>query len=153
MKWASQNPKRHGAELRWVNMAHNALNVFSQHRLTSAILPLLLPCFSAQRHIRPFRSHMTEASCKRAFCVFPRTFQLLLYLQHVANIKDGAVLSGVHVWGDVAVFVLNWHAPACKLHHLPAMLLVEIKERSLPDGSLEEEKHQVKTLSEGSEFR
>lgn len=59
------------------------------------------------------------------------------YLQHVADVKDGAVFSSVHVRRDVAVFVLDRHAPAGKLHHLSSMCTVEIKEWSLLQGSLE----------------
>lgn len=63
------------------------------------------------------------------------------HLQHVADVEDGAVLSGVHVRGDVTVFVLDRHTPACKLHHLSAMPSVEVKQRSLPQGSLGKIKH------------
>lgn len=59
------------------------------------------------------------------------------HLQHVADVENGAVLSGVHVRRDVAVFVLDRHAPAGKLHHLSSVCPVEIKERSLLQGSLE----------------
>lgn len=59
------------------------------------------------------------------------------HLQHVADIKDGAVFSGVHVWHDVAVFVLDGHAPAGKLHHLPTLGPVEVKQGRLLMGTLE----------------
>lgn len=59
------------------------------------------------------------------------------YLQHVADVEDGAVLSSVHVRRDVAVFVLDRHAPAGKLHHLSSTCTVEVKEWSLLQGSLE----------------
>lgn len=56
----------------------------------------------------------------------------------MADIKDGAVLSGVHVRHDVTVFVLDGHAPAGKLHHLPTLGPVEVKQGRLLQGSLEE---------------
>lgn len=55
----------------------------------------------------------------------------------MADVKNGAVLSGVHVRRDVTVFVLDRHAPTGKLHHLSSMCPVEIKQRSLLQGSLE----------------
>ena len=58
------------------------------------------------------------------------------HLQHVADVEDGAVLSGVHVRGDVAVFVLDGHTPACELHHLSPLLPVEVKQLGLLHGSL-----------------
>lgn len=58
------------------------------------------------------------------------------HLQHVADVENGAVLSGVHVRRDVTVFVLDRHAPAGKLHHLASVGPVEIKQRSLLQGSL-----------------
>lgn len=58
------------------------------------------------------------------------------HLQHVADIEDGAVLSGVHVWHDVTVFVLDGHTPARKLHHLSPMMPVEVEQRRLLQGSL-----------------
>lgn len=58
------------------------------------------------------------------------------HLQHVADVENGAVLSGVHVRGDVTVFVLDGHAPAGELHHLPSVCPVEVKQRSLLQGSL-----------------
>lgn len=67
------------------------------------------------------------------------------HLQHVADVKDGAALSGVHVRRDVTVFVLDRHAPAGKLHHLSSMCPVEIKQRRLLQGSLEgDEENEVK---------
>lgn len=65
------------------------------------------------------------------------------HLQHVTDIKDGAVLSGVHVRGNVTVFILNGHTPACKLHHLSPLPPVEVKQWSLLQGSLGKRKHQA----------
>lgn len=49
----------------------------------------------------------------------------------MTDIKDGAVLTCVHVRGNVAVFVLHWHAPSRKLHHLTTLILVEVMQLGL----------------------
>lgn len=58
------------------------------------------------------------------------------HLQHVTDVEDGTVLSGVHVRADVTVFVLHRHTPACKFYHLPSMCSVEVKQWRLLQGDL-----------------
>lgn len=54
----------------------------------------------------------------------------------MADVEDGAVLASVHMGVDGAVFVLDRHAPASKLHHLTSPVQMEVKQSSLPHRGL-----------------